>query len=96
MALFALRYDLRSAPGSAWASRRCTAPHSSSALADRLASAGHALRAPRLARRLPALAAGDGRAIAARTERVRIMISTLVATLYDRCASRRISRCSTT
>lgn len=85
MALFALRYDLRSAPGSAVSkSALYRAALDQCAWADRLGFAMVTLSehhgSPDGYLPSPLVMAA---AIAARTERVRIMISTLVATLYD-------------
>lgn len=85
MAMFGLRYDLRSAPGSAIAKPALyRAALEQCAWADRLGFALVVLSehhgSPDGYLPAPMVMAA---AIAARTERVRIMISTLVATLYD-------------
>jgi alkanesulfonate monooxygenase SsuD/methylene tetrahydromethanopterin reductase-like flavin-dependent oxidoreductase (luciferase family) len=85
MALFGLRYDLRSAPGSAVAKPALyRAALDQCAWADRLGFALVTLSehhgSPDGYLPSPLVMAA---AIAARTEHVRIMISTLVATLYD-------------
>ena len=85
MALFGLRYDLRSAPGSAVAKPALyRAALEQCAWADRLGFAMVTLSehhgSPDGYLPSPLVMAA---AIAARTERLRIMISTLVATLYD-------------
>ena len=85
MALFGLRYDLRSAPGSVVAKPALyRAALEQCAWADRLGFAMVTLSehhgSPDGYLPSPLVMAA---AIAARTERLRIMISTLVATLYD-------------